>query len=294
MNAAAPCDRTIAGVIEEATGRLARAGVASPRLDARLLLAHILRTDQAALIRRSREGVDRACCDKFKALVERRAAREPVARILGEREFFGRRFAIAPVVLDPRPDSEILIETALELTASRADQHIRICDLGTGSGVLLVTLLAELRQAVGLGIDIDCEAVEVARANARRHGVDRRCTFSVGDWDRAIEGMFDLIVANPPYIDRRAIAGLEPEVRDHDPLVALDGGEDVLDAHRAVAAAANRLLEPLQGRVIVELGADQGSAVTDLFQAGGLSAVLPGGIKRDLAGRDRVFASGKA
>jgi release factor glutamine methyltransferase len=284
---------TVAGLLGEAGRILADAGVASPGLDARLLLARALCADQAALIRDAGARVASARRAAFLALVRRRAAREPVSRILGEREFYGRSFAIAPSVLDPRPDTETLVAAALERSAGRRHMSLRICDLGTGSGALIVTLLAELAHATGLAVDIDRHAVGVARDNARRHGVAGRCSFCVADWGDAVSGTFDLVVANPPYVARGAVAGLQPEVRAHDPAGALDGGADGLDGHRAVAAAAARLLDPARGTLLVEVGAGQIGPVARLLRQSGLVPAGPSAVARDLAGVGRVIIARK-
>lgn len=293
MSVAARSRDTVAGLVGEAGRILARAGVASPRLDARLLLAHALSADHAALIRDGEAPVGGARRAAFMALVRRRAAREPVSRILGTREFYGRGFAIAPSVLDPRADTETLVGAALERSAGRRHMPLRICDLGTGCGALIVTLLAELPRATGLAIDIDWHAVRIARANARRHGVAERCCFCVAHWAEAVSGTFDLVVANPPYVARGALAALAPEVGAHDPVAALDGGEDGLAGHRAVAAAAARLLDPAGGVLLVEVGAGQSGPVTRLLRQSGLSPAGPSAVVHDLAGVERVIIARK-
>jgi release factor glutamine methyltransferase len=211
---------------------------------------------------------------------------EPVSRILGRREFHGRDFLITPAVLDPRPDTETVVETALERLSGVPSP--RLLDLGTGSGAILVTLLCEIGSAVGTGSDLSAAALEVARENGRRLGVSERATFMVADWLDEIEGSFDLVVSNPPYIPCGEIATLEIEVRHHDPCEALDGGLDGLAAYRRIAADAHRVLAP-GGAVIVEVGSTQASAVIGIFGQHGYSPP-PGSraVVKDLAGRDRV------
>jgi release factor glutamine methyltransferase len=288
-------EATIARLLSQASSLLAGRAIAAPGLDARLLLAHALGCDQASLIARPGAGVGAAARDAFSALVARRAAREPVSRILGRREFFGREFMLAASVLDPRPDSETAVGVALAILEELPGPPLRICDLGTGSGALLVTLLAECPRATGLGIDIDPAAVLVARANARRLGVAARAGFCVADWAGPVAGTFDLVIANPPYIGRAALAALEPEVREHDPRRALDGGPDGLDGHRAVVAAGRRIADPDGGWLVVEIGADQAGPVARLMSAAGFApAPPPAGVSHDLAGRARVVAGFRA
>lgn len=294
MSGAGPRMVSVAATLRDATRTLGVAGVASASLDAHLLLGHIVGADRAALIRRANEPLDGRAREAFAVLIGRRAAREPVSRILGGREFFGRTFHLGRGILDPRPDTETLVEVALGEMAGRRGEALSILDLGTGSGALLVTLLAELANATGVGVDIDRHAVEVAAANARAHGVSRRALFVAGDWDGALSGTFDLIVANPPYIATGDLGGLAPEVRDYDPPAALDGGPDGLAGHRAVATAAARLLEPGRGTLAVEIGWHQARAVGRLMRARGLELDLRRGVHRDLAGRERVLVARRA
>jgi release factor glutamine methyltransferase len=220
---------------------------------------------------------------RFGAYVERRLAGEPVSRIIGLREFYGRPFRIDASTLDPRPDTETLIEAALALVDRKAP--LNILDLGTGSGCILVTLLAELPLAIGLGIDKSLQALEISRANAQILGVGDRARFLAGDWLEGVEDRFDLVVANPPYLSAAEMAGLSPEVGGHDPKGALDGGADGLFAYRRIAP---RLLEALRpgGLALFEIGHTQADAVLRLLEGAGLSLVP--GPWRDLAGRPRV------
>jgi release factor glutamine methyltransferase len=201
----------------------------------------------------------------FGEMIRRRCAREPVSRILGSRDFYGRSFKVTPATLDPRPDSETLIEAALELADENGwrERPIRILDVGTGSGCLLVTLLAELPQATGTAVDINAEALRIAADNAHRHGVLTRMHVALGDGLKRIVGPHDLLICNPPYIPTREIAGLSPEVRDHDPRQALDGGADGLDVYRAILPALGGIIE--RGWVLFEVGAGQADAVAQLL-----------------------------
>ena len=202
-----------------------------------------------------------------------------MAQILGEREFWGRAFRVTPDVLDPRPETETLVEAALGGPPAG-----RLLDLGTGSGCLLVTLLAEWPEATGVGVDVSPAALAVARENAERHGVEERATFHRGDWCAGLEGRFDLIVSNPPYIADDELAQLAPEVREHEPRLALAGGPDGLDAYRRLAPELPRLLSP-GGRVLLEVGAGQAAAVVTILDEAGLAV---GGIRCDLGGHGRV------
>lgn len=262
---------------------LRRAGLEDADLDARCLAADALRTDQAGLLARAEEIVDPASAARLAGHVRRRLAREPVGRILGLREFWGLPFRLSPQTLEPRPDTETVVEAALERVADR-QAPVRLLDLGTGSGCLLVALLSELPRARGLGIDRSAGAAAAARANAAANGVGARAAFLCGDWAEAVKARFDLVVSNPPYIPARAVAGLAPEVSRHDPRLALDGGDDGLDAYRAILAALPRLLAP-GGCAVLEIGFDQAEALAELAAGAGLDMAE---LRRDLAGRPRA------
>jgi release factor glutamine methyltransferase len=228
------------------------------------------------------EALDAATCERFKAMLARRAGREPVARILGRRLFWGREFTVTPDVLDPRPETECLIAAALE-----GPEPARLLDLGTGTGCIAVTLLAEWRGAQGVASDLSPAVLSVARTNAARHAVAGRLDLVESDWFAAIEGRFDLIVSNPPYITEAEMAALAPEVRGHDPHMALGDGGDGLSAYRALADGACAHLVP-GGRMLLEIGWRQGAAVAGIFAAAGLTGIR---VMPDLDGRDRVVGA---
>ncbi len=267
------------------------AGIDSPELDARLLVAHALGLDHAALAAAGARVLSRGEAEAIAALGRRRLAREPVARILGTKEFWSLKLRVDATTLVPRPETETVVEAALaalDAAAARFDA-LRIADLGTGSGALLLALLAELPHAFGVGTDTSLGALAVARGNARRLG-QTRAAFIACDMAAALRGRFDLIVANPPYIRSGDIAALAPEVRDFDPRSALDGGSDGLDGHRTIAAAVPRLLAP-GAAVVVEIGAGQAEAVSALFSAAGLAGARP---RSDLSGVPRALVAKKA
>jgi len=250
-------------------------GMESPELDARLLVGHALRLGHVALAAADarRLGTEEAMA--IAGLARRRLAHEPVARILGAKEFWSLPLRIDASTLVPRPETETIVEAALAAidAAGLRSRPLRVADLGTGSGAILLALLSELPNASGVGTDISTAALAVARANAMRLGL-RRARFVACDMAAGLRGPFDLIVSNPPYIPTAEIDALAPEVRDFDPLVALDGGADGLDRYRAIAAAAASLLSS-SGALIVELGAGQAPAVGALFAAAGLAIAPP-------------------
>ncbi|MFC2966551.1 peptide chain release factor N(5)-glutamine methyltransferase [Acidimangrovimonas pyrenivorans] len=267
--------------LRAALPRLAAAGIDDPARDARRLLAHALGLAPDRLTLHLPEPLAPAAAARFEAALAARCRRQPVSRITGSRAFWGRDFRVTPDVLDPRPETESLIAAAMEAPFAR------VLDLGTGSGAILVTLLAERPRASGLGTDVSDAALAVARANARALGVGDRAEFRRSDWFSAVDEAFDLIVSNPPYIAAEEMAGLSPEVRDWEPHLALTPGGDGLDAYRAIAAGAPGHLTP-GGRLLVEIGPRQGAAVAAFFVAAGLEKVR---ICPDLDGRDRVVAA---
>jgi release factor glutamine methyltransferase len=285
---------TLAAAFVTATGTLRKAGLETPELDARLLLCHAAGLSHEALIAEGREALLPRVAARLDRAIARRLKREPVARITGSREFYGRRFALGPEALDPRPDTETLIEAALDMAAGKGRQEkpLKLLDLGTGTGCILVTLLAELPFACGVGIDLCPDALVLAAANARRHGVSSRANFIAADWLDATSGQFDLVVSNPPYIATREIAGLADEVAAYDPRLALDGGADGLEAYRCIAASTRHCLAE-DGRLLVEIGPAQSKAVAEIFAAAGLKCDEAGAVRPDLAGRPRVLVAGR-
>ncbi len=284
---------TFGKAFAETAGLLRRAGIETPELDARLLLCHAAGLTHEAYIARAGQELAADAAAQLDALIARRLQREPVSRIVGCREFYGREFLVDRHTLDPRPDTETLVETALELVENEGwrDRPLNLLDLGTGTGCILVTLLAELPKARGLGTDISIGALALAAANAQRHGVADRASFVASDWLDGVDGSFDLIVSNPPYIPSAEMPGLSQEVARHDPRTALDGGVDGLDAYRHIAARTAQALAP-GGRILVEIGSGQAEAVAEIFREAGLDLEGEAAIRRDLAGRPRVVVAG--
>ena len=285
---------TLAAAFVTVAGTLREAGFETPELDARLLVCHAAGLSHEAFIAGARDALLTDAAARLEGAVARRLKREPVARITGVREFYGRRFALGPDALDPRPDTETLIEAALDLVAMKGWQEkpLELLDLGTGTGCILVTLLAELPYARGVGIDLSPDALALAVVNARRHGVSLRASFIAANWLDATVGKFDLVLSNPPYIAAREIASLADEVAAYDPRLALDGGPDGFEAYRRIAAPARRGLAE-DGKLLVEIGPAQSEAVTEIFAAAGLTCDQTGGVRLDLAGRPRVLVAGR-
>ncbi|MDF0600890.1 peptide chain release factor N(5)-glutamine methyltransferase [Psychromarinibacter sp. C21-152] len=256
------------------------AGVETPERDARALLAEAAGWPRDRLTLHLPEALSDVAEADFFHMVQLRAGRRPVARILGRRQFWDRWFTVTPDVLDPRPETELLVSLAL------AEPFSQLLDLGTGTGILAVTLLAERPGATGVATDISPAALEVAARNAAAHGVADRLWLTESDWYAGVAGRFDLILSNPPYIAAAEMAGLAPEVREHDPRAALTDGGDGLSAYRAIAAGAGAHLAP-GGRLLVEIGAGQGAAVREIFGAAGLDDVAH---HADLEDRPRVVS----
>ena len=267
-------------------------GVEEADADARLLIGHALHLDRARLIAQSDRILEAREVTVILALATRRLRHEPVSRILGEKEFWSLPISVTPDVLVPRPETETVVEAALDfiMRSGLRLEKLRVLDIGTGSGALLLALLKELPNAIGTGTDVSPAALDVARVNATRCRLDARCNFVVCNIATGVEGPFDLIVSNPPYIAHDEIATLAPEVRDYDPQVALDGGQDGFDAYRSIATDAKRILAP-GGRLFVELGLGQDNQVRALFTKAGLSSGIP---RKDLAGITRVLGAGFA
>ncbi|MFV0243781.1 MAG: peptide chain release factor N(5)-glutamine methyltransferase [Qingshengfaniella sp.] len=268
---------TGAEALRHGVARLATAGVDDPARDARRILAYALEIAPARLTVVLPDPVDGAAAARFEAGVAARCRFQPVSQITGTREFWGRAFRVTPDVLDPRPETEILIVAALEGPAKK------VLDIGTGTGCILLTLLKEWPAAQGVATDLSAAALAVARQNADDLGLSSRVQFRQGDWCAGAEGPFDLIVSNPPYIAEAEMAGLAPDVRHWEPRMALTPGGDGLDAYRAILPMAAARLTP-GGRVLLEIGPTQAEAVLALARAAGFGS---GDIRRDFDGRDR-------
>jgi release factor glutamine methyltransferase len=271
--------------LKEAVALMKSAGLDTPVLDARLIVQHALGVDWNTLFM----APDRPLGDDDRGRLEsglaRRAAHEPVSRIVGRRHFWTLNLEVSPDTLDPRPDTETLVEAAVAAAPDRTTP-LTILDLGTGTGALLIALLREYPAATGLGVDVSAGALAVAKANAASHGVGGRADFRLGNWTEGVAGSFDLIVSNPPYIEQGDLAALPPEVREYDPKLALDGGPDGLDAYRAIIPALTALLAA-GGLAILEIGEGQGDAVVAIAEANRLEPVER---RRDLGNIERALS----
>jgi release factor glutamine methyltransferase len=264
--------------------RLEVAGVSSPASDARLLVEAGVGVTRLDIVTDPRRPVDEAHRAAVEALTQRRESREPVAHILGRRQFWTLDLAVSDAVLVPRPETELLVELALEQLPPNSPA--RVLDLGVGSGAILLAVLAERRNAAGVGVDRSEAALTIARENACAAGLDDRAEFRLGDWAAGLEGEFDLVLSNPPYIPSADIEDLEPEVARFEPRIALDGGPDGLHAYRAILADLPRILRP-GGAFVLEAGAGQAAAVKTLAVEAGL---LVQQVRRDLAGVERAVS----
>lgn len=264
----------IAQALAEITARLKQAGIEEPRREARLLLAFALGTNAAGLL--ARYEVDPSA---YIALLARRAAREPLAYITGHKEFWGLDFLTSPATLIPRPDTETLIEAVLDT----GQKPKKILDLGTGTGCLLLSCLHEFQAAYGVGVDLNFEAVRLARQNAVNLDLASRCAFLAGDWANALSAKFDLILSNPPYIERADISALMPEVSAYEPTTALDGGVSGLVAYQSIISVLPDILAE-NGMAVLEIGAGQARSVGETAQRHGFSVSL----RKDLSGIERA------
>ncbi len=271
----------------QAGAALRAAGIADPRMEARLLLGAVAALDAAALLARRHHALPADLDTRFRTALARRAGGEPMAHITGRQGFWTLDLAVSPATLIPRADSEAVVEAALAACPDPA-RPLRVLDLGTGTGCLLLAVLAERRASFGVGIDLSPAAAALAAGNAAAHGLADRAAFLAGDWAAAIASRFDLVLSNPPYIESAAIPGLMPEVARHEPVRALDGGADGLDAYRAILAALPCLLAE-GGAAVLEIGQGQGPAVAAIGAASGLVLC---DTRADLGGIDRaqVFA----
>ncbi len=285
MSGVAPLSETplLREVLRHAEALLREADVDTPELDARILMGAALGMTREHMLIHAAAKLNQAQVTRVLGFIARRVEREPVSRILGRREFWSLDFHLSPATLDPRPDSETLIDEAL---AGIPDKKapLSVLDLGTGTGCLLLALLSELPNAYGTGVDKSEEAVATATANARRLGLGQRARFTVGDWGAGLTERFDLVISNPPYIPEGEIETLAPEVVRFDPVAALAGGPDGLDAYRVITAQLPNLLKT-NGKIIFEVGAGQAGDVAALLGGAGFGDI---GTRRDLAGVERA------
>lgn len=272
---------TAAEALAAAAARLRAAGVDDPARDARVLLAHAAKVDAARITLIAPEDLAPDIEERFEDLISLRAVRVPVSHLIGEREFYGRRFKVSADVLDPRPETETLIEAAL------AEPFDTVLDLGTGSGCILVTLLAERTGARGIGTDLSEGACLQASTNAVLHHVAERAEIQKSDWLQNVSGRFDVIACNPPYLSKAEMADVQPELAKHEPRMALTDEADGLSVYRILAQAAPQHLT-INGRLMVEIGHKQGPDVAQLFRAAGWAEVT---VLSDLGGRDRVVVA---
>jgi len=279
---------SVAGARRALAAAFRDAGIDSPELDARILVGLALGLDHAGLVVAGERSITAGEAEAIAALGQRRLARESIAVIVGHKEFWGLRFQVGPATLVPRSDSETIVETALRALDAQGLRHapLRIADLGTGAGCLLLALLSELPKAYGIGTDISHPALEIARQNARALRLTGRALFVRGSFADTLTRDFDLIVSNPPYVTTQALADLAPEVQ-REPRQALDGGPDGLSAYRAIGADATRVLRP-GGALVLELGIGQAGPVSALLSAAGLAPEEP---QMDLAGVPRALVA---
>ena len=269
----------IIDTLQRATMMLEAAGIESPKQDALVLLAHVMELDQSAVLARLQEPLPPSALYGMDQVVAVRSLRQPVSHIIGKRGFWNHEFLVNSDVLDPRPDTETLVAAALE------QPFDKVLDLGTGSGAIILSLLAERPKAMGVATDISAKTLDIARRNAGRIGVADRVQFKESDWLDAVNGCYDLIVSNPPYISAAEMQALAPEVRDWEPHLALTSGGDGLEAYRRIAAGLTGALAP-KGRVLLEIGYRQALDVSEIFTKAGFTQPE---VLQDLAGHDRVI-----
>ncbi len=275
--------------LKEAVTLMKAAGLDTPVLDARLIVQHALGIDWHTLYTKDDQPLSEPERARLESELTRRAGHEPVSRIVGRRHFWTLDLAVSPDTLDPRADTETLVEAVVHAIPDR-NTPLRILDLGTGTGAILLALLAEYPAATGLGIDLSDATLEIARANADSHGLAERASFAQGNWTEGLSGPFDLIVSNPPYIETADLPALPPEVREHDPILALDGGADGLDAYRAILPAIADLLDR-DGSAVLEIGFGQADDVCRVARDCGLTEVAR---RADLGGVERALTFKRA
>ena len=271
--------QTLGSMLVGAAAALAAAGCDEPRRQARRLISTVLEFDAGELVSCPERVLTPLQTSRVRSALRRMLANEPLSRIVGKREFWGMEFTLSPDTLDPRPDSENVVEAVLKRLPRRA-APLRVLDLGTGTGCLLLALLSEYRAAFGVGTDASAGAARIAQQNAEALGLTDRARFFVGDWAAAVSGRFDVIVTNPPYLATAELAELPPEVAGYDPRRALDGGEDGLSAYRAIAEGLSAMLAP-RGLFVAEMGAGQADSVSAILERAGLAV---DGVECDLAG----------
>ena len=269
----------ILDTLQRASMMLSAAGIENPRQDALVLLAHVMDVDQSAVLARLQEPLPPSALFGMDRVVAVRSLRQPVSHIIGKRGFWNHEFMVNSDVLDPRPDTETLVAAALE------QPFDNVLDLGTGSGAIILSLLAERPQAMGVATDISAKALDIARRNAGRIGVADRVQFKESDWFDAVNGRYDLIVSNPPYISAAEMETLAPEVRDWEPHLALTPGEDGLEAYRRIAEGLAKALAP-KGSAFLEIGYRQAVDVSEIFTNVGFSQPK---VLQDISGHDRVI-----
>ncbi len=275
---------TLGEAVARTAADLAASGIGESRREARLLVALAAQIETSVVLGYPERPLASLAQGRLAEMVRRRMAREPVSRLIGRREFWSLDFEVGPATLDPRPDSETLIAAALGRIGDRA-ALLRILDLGTGTGCLLLALLSELPNATGLGLDLAPGAAAVARRNAAANGLESRAFFAVGQWGAALRGGFEVVLANPPYVPSGEIAGLAPEVALFEPRLALDGGTDGLSAYRDLAPGLGRLFART-GFAVIELGAGQAARAAAIFRGAGLEVASR---HRDLSGVERCL-----
>ena len=285
---------TLEGTVRRLVAAFRSVGLEQPALDARLIVAAALDLDQVAMLRAPDRMLSAPQIDAVERMAARRLRHEPVSRILGRRWFHGLEFEIDPSTLDPRPETETLVDGVLGRLRERGSPEpapLRILDLGAGSGAILIALLAALPTATGLGTDMSRKALDVARRNALKHGVADRAEFRNADWFVGVDAAtYDVIVSNPPYIPSDEVVRLDRDVREYDPRAALDGGVDGLDAYRTLTAGVSAYLAPA-GLLVLEVGAGQAEAVARLCESGGLIPEPASHLWRDLSGHHRCVAA---